>query len=208
MAKSKKTDTTTINNMEDLAAAMDLPPEKPVMLEIPGVMLSITFHDASLAEDSFVVCSTLQGLADKFQGMRISAEDIVSSLEEQEQRNLHGVIDPATGEMTQAPKVDVDSGLPIGLNANQQILMDKLEDQLDGISYIMSDLEAAFKVHNDNPQFKLLYRTDAERRRSKAEYAARQSQDRNTEAAASLDAQREQREQRRAERAARANAQH
>lgn len=160
-----------------------------VALTIPGTAMSIVFHDEALANDSFLITALLQGLADRVQRSRIKAEDIISSMEDQLQRNL------------EENNVD-EAGEVQGLSPNQEILMDKLEDQLDVLQDVMRDLQIAWDKHNDNPEFKLLYMTDTERRQRSREFQAEQAQEKLAEQREAIKQHKELREKRRAARRA------
>lgn len=198
---TKKKESVSIDNLEELEAHRDdiVPP----VLAMRGNIISILIHDEAMAEDSFTVTSVLQGIANNLQRQKIKAEDILDDLETQEKLNLEGRYDE-DGTLVQGPKTD-EAGNLVGLSDNQQMLMDKLDEQLDVISYAFKDLHNFWEANNDNPTYKLLYQTDNERRIAAAKYAASKTAAANTD---SLEASRALREQRKAQRAARMNAQH
>jgi len=155
----------------------------PVILK--GRIFSIHIHDHSMAEDSYAVCNLLQSIAQGIQRQRIKAEDMINSMEENAKRRMErGDMDPDTGEL-------------MGLTPDQEILMDKLEDQLDIVPYIQEDLEALWKEHNDNPEYKLLWQTDAERRKRTSEFQQEQLSKQREEKLHVLEANRKIRQARR-----------
>jgi len=58
--------------------------------------------------------------------------------------------------------------------------MDKLDDQLDCISHAYIDLQKFWDDNNDNPNYKLFFQTDSQRRIAAAKYAAANTQTANT----------------------------
>jgi len=173
---AKEAKSVTLDNLEDLEAHREV--IVPPVLAMHGGMISILIHDESMADDSFTVTSILQGIANNLQRQKIKAEDIINDLETQEKHNLEGKFD-AEGTMVQGPKVD-EAGNTVGLSDNQHILMDKLDDQLDCISHAYIDLQKFWDDNNDNPNYKLFFQTDSQRRIAAAKYAAANTQNANT----------------------------
>jgi len=175
----------TTNNTEELNKVVT------DALVLKGTIFSIHIHDASMAEDSFTVTNMLQSIAQGIQRQRIKAEDIIQSMEDSAQRRLQaGEFDPETGE-------------PLGLTPQQEILMDKLEDQLDVITYIQKDLAKLWDEQNNNPEYKLYWQTDAERRKRAMEFQYEQQAKKNAEDHEVLEINRKIREARREARQAR-----
>ena len=159
-------------------------------VDLKGGVLSIQFHDEGV--DSAMVCRVFQGIADTIQRRRIWAEDTIQDM----QTRAKDRVDDGETEVDHPDEV-------VGLRQKQYEFMERLEDELDLLSYLHQDLVAFFNANNDNDDYKLLWQTDTERRKAMNEAKAKRAIADNEKAKELREAQAKIREQRRAAREAR-----
>ena len=165
--------TNTVSSFEDLK---QLPWEQAPETEEPAGRLATDFFlcgdnmTLSLRPDiggnQFLVTGMLRGLAGNLQFSRVSAEDKLDDIQAKAQARIDA------GEY----ELDHPESRGAGLTDAQQIFAESLLEQLGFIEDLFVDLTAFWKQSNDNPEFKLLNRSDLEVRQGMRAAAERKAQ--------------------------------
>jgi hypothetical protein len=129
---------------------------------------------ADIGGNQFLVTSMLRGIASNLQFSRVSAEDKLDDMQTKAQASMEGAV-PEGDSRAHQPLGELDHPERIGLTDAQQIFAESLLEQLSFIEDLFVDLRTFWKEVNDNPEFKLLNRSDIEVRQGMREAAKRKA---------------------------------